>query len=108
MFYARLVQFKLGKDNRMTAENIIKKYDKISRQLTGFRGSVYFFDDASGEYRALNYWDTKEHAEIANEKLFPSLVEDLQNITSSEPTYKYFEVFDPTDDIDLIKSHSIK
>lgn len=105
MYYARLIQYKLGKNQRQVAERLTKEFDKISRKMTGFRGSVYFFDDASAEYRALNYWDTKEEAEQANQVLFPKLEQEILNYTSEKPTVKIVEVFEATDDDDLMKSH---
>ncbi len=108
MYYARLVHYKLGREKRSVAEEITKKFDKLSRNLKGFRGSVYFFDDVAGEYRGVNYWDTKEHAENANKVLFPELEKELQQLTHEKPTYKFFEVYDPTDERDLLFSHTIK
>lgn len=108
MYYARLVHYKLGNEKRSVAEEITKKFDKISRNLIGFRGCVYFFDDLTGEYRALNYWDTKRDAEEANNVLFPKLVSELQLVTEEKPTFKYFYVYDPTDDQDILFSHTIK
>jgi hypothetical protein len=105
LYCARLVQFKLGTGRRIDAERITKEFDKISRGMYGFRGNVYFFDDSVGEYRALNYWDTKKHAEQAHEILFPKLESKLETMTKEKPTYKFFEVFDPSDDGDLLYSH---
>jgi len=105
MYYARLVHYKLGNGQRGVAERLSKEFDKLSRRLTGFRGNVYFFDDPLCEYRALNYWDTKEDAESAHRVLFPKLEKELQNFTNEKPTYKFFEVFDLTDYGDLLFSH---
>lgn len=105
MYYARLVQYKLGNGQRGVAEKLTKEFDQLSRRLSGFRGNVYFFDDPHGEYRALNYWDTKQDAERANHVLFPKLEKKLQRITNEKPTYKFFEVFDPSEGGDLISSH---
>ncbi|NWQ44692.1 hypothetical protein MLOOGBEN_28865 [Bacillus sp. EB106-08-02-XG196] len=105
MYYARLIHYKLGANQRLIAERLTQDFDKISRKMTGFRGSVYFFDDPSGEYRALNYWDTKEEAERANKVLFPKLVLELQNYTQEKPTVKLVEVFEATNDDDIVKSH---
>jgi hypothetical protein len=107
MFYARLVHFKLDPGQRQIAEQIMKEFDHLNRQFAGFRGNVYFFDDSMSEYRALNYWDTKMNAEQANHVLFPKLEKALQNVTSNKPSYKYFEVFDPTDDTEVLTSHII-
>lgn len=107
MFYARLVHFKLGSGQRHVAEQITKEFDKINRHLSGFRGNVYFFDDLTCEYRALNYWDTKLDAEQANNVLFPKLEKALENFTSNKPSYNFFEVFDPTEDSDVLSSHTI-
>ncbi|MDP4087601.1 MAG: hypothetical protein Q8934_23850 [Bacillota bacterium] len=95
MFYARLVHYKLGKGQRMVAERMTKDMDGISRNLNGFRGNVYFFDDSNGEYRALNYWDTKKDAEQAHKVLFPKIENRLQQLTNEKPSYKFFEVYDP-------------
>lgn len=108
MYYARLIHYKLGTNQRQAAEELTKKFDKISRNLYGFRGNVYFFDDPHGEYKALNYWDTKELAEKAHEVLFPQLENELRNLTNEKPRYRIFEVFDPTDDQDMLASHTIK
>ncbi|MCM3164147.1 hypothetical protein KDJ21_024635 [Metabacillus litoralis] len=108
MYYARLIHYKLGTNQRQAAEELTKKFDKISRNLYGFRGNVYFFDDPNGEYKALNYWDTKELAEKAHEVLFPQLENELKNLTTEKPRYRIFEVFDPTDDQDMVASHTIK
>ncbi|WP_026694621.1 hypothetical protein [Peribacillus kribbensis] len=105
MFYAHLVIFKLAPEQRKAAEQLIKELDKMNRQLSGFRGNVYFMDDSSCEYRALNYWDTKKDAEQANLILFPILEKAVQKYTSNKPSYKMFEVFDPTNDSELISSH---
>ncbi|PFN77622.1 hypothetical protein COJ85_32155 [Bacillus sp. AFS076308] len=105
MYYARVVQYKLGIGQRDIAEKLTKEFDKKSRKLVGFRGSVYFFDDPSGEYRSLSYWDTKEEAEEAHKKLFPELVGKLQSITKEKPIVKFYEVFEATDDEDLMASH---
>lgn len=105
MYYARVVQYKLGPGQRDIAERLTKEFDKKSRKLVGFRGSVYFFDDPSGEYRALSYWDTKEEAEQAHKKLFPELEHKLQSVTNEKPAVKFYEVFEATDDEDLMASH---
>ncbi|MEH7306947.1 hypothetical protein [Neobacillus drentensis] len=105
MFYARLVHFKLGEGQRATAERITNELDKISRTLAGFRGNVYFYDDAVSEYRALNYWDTKEDAERANQVLFPKLVGKLHDLTKEPPTFKLFEVYDPDEGGEVLASH---
>ncbi|MFP5115343.1 hypothetical protein ACSU64_23615 [Bacillaceae bacterium C204] len=105
MFYARLVQFKLGNGQRATAEGITNEFDKISRTLAGFRGNVYFYDDAVSEYRALNYWDTKEDAVRANQLLFPKLLGKLNDLTDEPPTYKFFEVYDPNEGGSVLASH---
>ncbi|KHF39492.1 hypothetical protein [Halalkalibacter okhensis] len=106
MYYARLVEYRLGVEQRRIAERITQKFDKMSRGLIGFRGNVYFFDSDTGEYKALNYWNSKLDAEEAQKLLFPKLVEELQKVTNEEPSYKIFEVYDPTDDIDLLSSHT--
>lgn len=105
MYYARLIQYKLGEGKRQVAESLTNEFDKISRSFVGFRGNVYFFDDSAGEYRALNYWDTKENAEEAHKVLFPKLEIKLQEFTNEKPTFKFFEVFEAADDGDLLKSH---
>lgn len=105
MYFARLIHYNLGANKRQIAERLTKDFDKISRKMAGFRGSVYFFDDPSGEYRALNYWDTKEEAEQANSVLFPKLEQELLNYTTEKPTVKLVEVFEATDDDDLVTSH---
>lgn len=105
MYYARLVHYKLGAGQRQVAEKLTKDFDPISRQLLGFRGNVYFFDDSNGEYRALNYWDTKVEAEQAHQVLFPKLEKELENFTHEKPQYKFFEVYDPTDYGGLLPSH---
>ena len=105
MYYARLITYKLGTNQRQVAEKLTNKLDKICRKMYGFRGSVYFFDDPSEEYRALNYWDTKQEAAQANNVLFPKLEKELQNYTNEKPTVKFVEVFEATDDDDLLKSH---
>ncbi|MCM3727596.1 hypothetical protein M3226_18125 [Neobacillus cucumis] len=105
MYYARVVQYKLGIGQRDIAEKLTKEFDKKSRKLVGFRGSVYFFDDPSGEYRALSYWDTKEEAEQAHKKLFPELEGKLLSVTREKPIVKFYEVFEATDDEDLMASH---
>ncbi|MGM0876220.1 MAG: hypothetical protein ACQEWV_15980 [Bacillota bacterium] len=73
--------------------------------LKGFRGNVYFFDDGAGEYRALNYWDTKNHAEDANSVMLPKLVEELEKINVKKPIVKLFEVYDPMDSEGVMFSH---
>lgn len=105
MYYARLINYKLGANQRQIAERITNEFDQISRKMNGFRGSVYFFDDPSGEYRALNYWDTKKEAEQANKVLFPKLEQKLQMHTNEKPTVKIVEVFEATNDDDIVKSH---
>lgn len=105
MYYARLVKYKLEAGQRSVAEKLTKEFDSASRKLSGFRGNVYFFDDQAGEYRALNYWDTKEDAEKAHAYLYPKLMVKLQSITKEKPSFKFFEVFDATEDGDLISSH---
>ncbi|AIE58700.1 hypothetical protein [Bacillus methanolicus] len=105
MFYARLVHYKLGTGQRQVAERLAKEFDTINRKLSGFRGNVYLFDDTAGEYRALNYWDTKTDAENAHKILFPKLENELKNFTKEEPTYKFFEVYDTSDDGGLLFSH---
>lgn len=108
MYYARLVNYKLGTNQRNVAEELTKKFDKLSRTLNGFRGNVYFFDDSNGEYHALNYWETKEYAEEAHKILFPKLENELQHFGSEKPVYKFFEVYEPTDEVDLFSSHTMK
>ncbi|WP_040209028.1 hypothetical protein [Neobacillus jeddahensis] len=105
MYYARVVQYKLGAGQRHEAERLTKELDQVSRKLVGFRGSVYFFNDPSGEYRALNYWDTKEEAEKAHQVLFPKLEVALKAITTEKPSCQFYQVFEATDDEDLLKSH---
>jgi hypothetical protein len=78
--YARLVVFTLGHGKRRIAEKITKEFDGVTRKLRGFRGNVYFYDDSAGEYRALNYWDTKVHAEDANNVMFPKLEKELEKV----------------------------
>jgi uncharacterized lipoprotein YehR (DUF1307 family) len=97
MIYARLVYYKLGTGQRGVAEKLTKKFDAINRTLPGFRGNVYFFDDKAGEYRALNYWNTKNDAEHAHQVLFPALENELKNFTTEKPSYRFFEVYDPFD-----------
>jgi hypothetical protein len=101
MYYARLVKWS---GNRAVAEKLTKEFDKISRNLPGFRGNVYFFDES--EYRALNYWETKDDAMHAHKVLFPKLENELKNVTSERPAYQFFEVFDPADDGELLSSHT--
>jgi hypothetical protein len=105
VYYARLITYKLGTNQRQVAEKLTNALDKISRKMYGFRGSVYFFDDPTGEYRALNYWDSKEEAEYANNVLFPKLEKELQSYTNEKPTVKLVEVFEAANDDDLLKSH---
>ncbi|ARK29616.1 hypothetical protein [Halalkalibacter krulwichiae] len=105
MYYARLVQYQLGRNKRLDAERITQKLDKISRTLSGFRGNVYFFDDTIGEYRALNYWDTKLNAQQAHKVLCDKLESELQLLSSEKPTYKLLEVYDPPQDEEWISSH---
>jgi hypothetical protein len=105
MYYARLIHYKLGNNQRQVAERLTKEFDTFSRKMAGFRGSVYFFDDPSGEYRAVNYWDTKEEADQANNVLFPKLEQELQNYTTEKPIVNLVEVFEATDDDDIVKSH---
>ncbi len=105
MYYARLVKYKLEAGQRSVAEKLTREFDSASRKLSGFRGNVYFFDDSAGEYRALNYWDTKEDAERAHAQLYPILMEKLQSFTKKKPSFKFFEVFDACDDGELISSH---
>lgn len=107
MFYARLVQYTLGNGQRLTAEKLTREFDRISRGLMGFRGNVYFFDDSSGEYRSVNYWDTKQDAESAHKVISPKLEEALQQYTNEKPTYRFFEVFDAIDEGEIISSHTI-
>jgi hypothetical protein len=106
LYYARLVQFKLGNGQRQVAERLTKEFDTINRKLSGFRGNVYLFDDAAGEYRALNYWDTKTDAENAHKILFPKLENELKNFTNEEPICKFFEVYDTSDSGGLLFSHT--
>jgi hypothetical protein len=106
MYYARLVQYKLGTGKRQVAERLTKEFDTINRKLLGFRGNVYLFDDTAGEYRALNYWDTKIDAENAHKILFPKLENELKNFTREVPTYKFFEVYDTSDGGGLLFSHT--
>jgi hypothetical protein len=103
--YARLVVFTLGNKKRQIAEKLTKEFDAITRKLSGFRGNVYFFDDREGEYRALNYWDTKDHAEDANSVMFPKLEKELENINVKKPVVRLFEVYDPSDSKELLFSH---
>jgi hypothetical protein len=103
--YARLVIFKLGNGKRTIAEKITKEFDAFTRKLKGFRGNVYFFDDGAGEYRALNYWDTKNHAEDANIMMLPKLEKELEKINVKKPIVKLFEVYDPADSQGLMFSH---
>ncbi|MGM0875846.1 MAG: hypothetical protein ACQEWV_13895 [Bacillota bacterium] len=103
--YARLVVFTLGNGKRRIAEKMMKDFDPITRKLRGFRGNVYFFDDSVCEYRALNYWDTKSHAEDANSVIFPKVEKELENMNEKKPIVKLFEVFDPADSEGLIFSH---
>lgn len=105
MYYARLVKYKLGSGQRVFAERLTKEFDQISRTLAGFRGNVYFFEDTLCEYRALNYWDTKNDAENANQVLFPKLEQELENLRAEKPSYQFFEVFDPSEGRDLLFSH---
>lgn len=107
MYYARLVQYKLGNGQRFVAEKLTKEFDLISRKMMGFRGNVYFFDDLTGEYRALNYWDTKDDAEHAHKVLFPKLEEELQRYTTERPISRFFEVYDASEDGDILSSHTI-
>jgi hypothetical protein len=71
------------------AEELTKEFDAVTRTLRGFRGNVYFFDDTTGEYRALNYWETKEDAENAHSMMFPELEKELKNITHKNPYLLY-------------------
>lgn len=103
--YARLVIFTLGDGKRIVAEKITKQFDAVTRKLRGFRGNVYFFDDHAGEYRALNYWDTKSDAEEANNVMFPKLEKELNDIAVKKPKVKLFEVYDPADSQSLMFSH---
>ena len=105
MYYARLVIFKLGAGQRQVGEQLTKKFDKVSRILSGFRGSVYFFDDLECEYRALNYWDTKADAEQAHEILHPKFENELKKYSKEKPTYKILEVYDASEDSDVLISH---
>ncbi|MFT4415602.1 hypothetical protein ACLM5H_17235 [Fredinandcohnia humi] len=107
MYYARLVQYKLGNGQRLIAEKLTREFDGISRELLGFRGNVYFFDDPTGEYRALNYWDTMDDVEHAHQVLFPKLEQELQRYTNEKPVYRVFEVFDASDDGEILTSHTI-
>jgi hypothetical protein len=66
---------------------------------------VYFFDDHEGEYRALNYWDTKDHAEGANSVMLSKLEKELENMNVKKPVVKLFEVHDPSDSKELLFSH---
>jgi hypothetical protein len=105
MYYARLVQYELGSGQRQIAEKLTKEFDSINRNLSGFRGNVYFFHDSSGEYRALNYWDTKDDAENAHKILFPILEKELIPFTEKKPSYRLLEVYDTTDDSGILYSH---
>ena len=105
MYYARLVQYELGFGQRQIAEKLTKEFDSINRSLSGFRGNVYFFHDPSGEYRALNYWDTKEDAENAHNILFPKFEKELIQYTEKKPSYHLFEVYETTDDSAMLDSH---
>ncbi|MFB6465567.1 hypothetical protein ACE38V_01985 [Cytobacillus sp. Hz8] len=105
MYYARLVQFKLGTGKRQIAEKICKEYDSFNRNLTGFRGNVYFFDDLNGEYHTLNYWDTKQDAENAHEILFPKFTAKLEKYTDEKIVYRIFEVFDTSENSGFFQSH---
>ncbi|MEH7382667.1 hypothetical protein V7138_19545 [Bacillus sp. JJ1533] len=107
MFHARLVQYTLGTGQRLIAEQLTKEFDKVSRGLMGFRGNVYFFDDSTGEYRVVNYWDTKQDAEAAHQVISPKLEEVLQKYTNEKPTYRFFEIFDGIDDGEILSSHTI-
>ncbi|MEH7385010.1 hypothetical protein V7147_06295 [Bacillus sp. JJ1521] len=107
MFHARLVQYTLGTGQRLIAEKLAKEFDKISRSLVGFRGNVYFFDDSSGEYRVVNYWDTKHDAQAAHKVISPRLEEVLQNYSDEKPAYRFFEIFDAIDEGEIISSHTI-
>ncbi|MEH7235105.1 hypothetical protein [Bacillus sp. JJ1562] len=107
MFHARLVQYTLGNGQRLIAEKLTKEFDRVSRGLMGFRGNVYFFDDSSGEYRVVNYWDTKQDAEAAQRVISPKLEKVLEKYTDEKPTYRIFEIFDAIDDEEIISSHTI-
>jgi hypothetical protein len=105
MYYARVVLYELGSDQRQIAEKLTKEFDSINRNLSGFRGNVHFFNDSTGEYRALNYWDTKVDAENAHKILFPILEKELIHYTEKKPSYLLFEVYDTTDDSGMLYSH---
>lgn len=107
MYFASLVQFKLGTGQRLVAERLTKQFDPGSRALFGFRGNVYFFDDKAGEYRALSYWDTKKAAQDAHKLLSPKFEKELINFTLEKPIYKLFEVFDAADDASVLASHTV-
>jgi quinol monooxygenase YgiN len=93
--HARLVQFKLEPGSRTIVEKIFDDFNVLSRKQQGFRGNAYFFDLSSGEYCALNYWDSYLDAERANRALLPKLQETLENVVKEEPFLKIFEVYDP-------------
>lgn len=97
--FARMVFFKLEPGSRQLAEKVVQELNLLSRKQRGFRGNSYFFEDHTGEYAALNYWESKKDAELANAVMFPYFQAAIKDVVKEQPDLRIFEVYDPMEKV---------
>ena len=91
----RLILFHLPPGSKASAEKLFDELNVVSRKQKGFRGNVYFSDDAKGEYGAINYWNSSLDADAANRILAPMFEARVVQTMQAAPVVKIFEVYDP-------------
>jgi hypothetical protein len=78
-----------------TAEKLADRLTPILRAQRGLITTIFFVNDAAGEYGALTLWESKEDIDVEATIVIPRLQDALAGLNAAPPFVRLFDVYEP-------------
>ena len=96
--YARMLLVELNSVMISTKYDLANRWYAAVSTLPGFIRVNFLSDESDesvGEYGYISFWETREQAKDAGEKVGEQLPKALSKIVASQPRVRYFKVYEP-------------
>jgi heme-degrading monooxygenase HmoA len=92
--YLVLGLLKLKPGSRPTAEQIADQGAPALARQPGFERVVFFVDEASNDYGAVSFWDSREAAEQVNSAVTPQFEQALGDLLVGPIESRIYEIYE--------------
>ena len=96
MMFARWVLCSLRLGARPSAEKLADRLASLYGEQAGFKGISVLIEETLGDYAILTFWDTKENAQAAGERVPAEREEEFASRLQGPPVVRIFDVYEPS------------